>query len=103
MAKEQKTDNLILFLMALGAVVFHILLNGQYGFHRDELDFIMNALPPTALSSLALDFERRKRVELEQITGAIVRRSRRLGVPTPGFDPLYAVLRARALDFGGVI
>lgn len=43
MTKEQKTDNLILFLMALGAVVFHILLNGQYGFHRDELDFIMNA------------------------------------------------------------
>jgi 2-dehydropantoate 2-reductase len=66
------------------------------------IDFIMNVLPPTALSSLALDFERRKRVELEQITGAIVRRSQRLGVPTPGFDPLYAVLRARALDFGGV-
>ena len=43
MTKEQKTDNLILSLMALGAVLFHILLNGQYGFHRDELDFIMNA------------------------------------------------------------
>src|SRR5512133_360142 len=43
MTKEQKTDNLLLFLMALGAIVFHILLNGQYGFHRDELDFIMNA------------------------------------------------------------
>jgi 4-amino-4-deoxy-L-arabinose transferase-like glycosyltransferase len=43
MTKEQKTDTLILFLMAFGAVIFHILLNGQYGFHRDELDFIMNA------------------------------------------------------------
>jgi hypothetical protein len=43
MTKEQKTDNLILFIMALGAVIFHIALNGQYGFHRDELDFIMNA------------------------------------------------------------
>ncbi len=43
MIKEHKTDNLILFLMALGAVIFHIALNGQYGFHRDELDFIMNA------------------------------------------------------------
>ena len=43
MTKEQKTDNLILLLMALGAVIFHIPLNGQYGFHRDELDFIMNA------------------------------------------------------------
>ena len=43
MTEEQKTTNLILFLMAFGAVIFHILLNGQYGFHRDELDFIMNA------------------------------------------------------------
>lgn len=43
MTQEHKTNNLILFLMALGAVIFHIALNGQYGFHRDELDFIMNA------------------------------------------------------------
>lgn len=43
MIQEHKTDNLILLLMALGAVIFHIALNGQYGFHRDELDFIMNA------------------------------------------------------------
>ena len=43
MTREHKTDNLILLLMALGAVIFHIVLNGQYGFHRDELDFIMNA------------------------------------------------------------
>lgn len=43
MAQEHKRDNFILFLMALGAVIFHIALNGQYGFHRDELDFIMNA------------------------------------------------------------
>jgi len=43
MTSERKIDNLILFLMASGAVIFHIIFNGQYGFHRDELDFIMNA------------------------------------------------------------
>ncbi|MCC6627157.1 MAG: hypothetical protein IT340_07110 [Chloroflexi bacterium] len=56
-------------------------------------------MPPTAISSLAIDFERRRRVELEQITGAIVRRARTHGVATPGFDPLYAVLKARATTF----
>lgn len=43
MTKENKTNNLILLFMAFGAIVFHIIFNGQYGFHRDELDFIMNA------------------------------------------------------------
>ncbi len=43
MTKEQKTDNLILILVALCGTLIHILLNGQYGFHRDELDIIMNA------------------------------------------------------------
>lgn len=42
MTKEQKTNNLILLLPAVCGTLIHILLNGQYGFHRDELDMLMN-------------------------------------------------------------
>jgi hypothetical protein len=41
--QSTKTDNILLIVLALCGVLTHILLNGQYGFHRDELDVIMNA------------------------------------------------------------
>jgi len=37
------SDNGILLIIGMGVALFHIITNGQYGFHRDELDFIMNA------------------------------------------------------------
>jgi 4-amino-4-deoxy-L-arabinose transferase-like glycosyltransferase len=37
------TDNGFLLILAFCGASIHILLNGQYGFHRDELDIIMNA------------------------------------------------------------
>jgi 4-amino-4-deoxy-L-arabinose transferase-like glycosyltransferase len=37
------SDNGLLLLLAVCGALLHILLNGQYGFHRDELDIIMNA------------------------------------------------------------
>lgn len=37
------TDTQLLILLAMCGTLIHILLNGQYGFHRDELDVIMNA------------------------------------------------------------
>lgn len=33
----------VLLLLGLSVTLFHILTNGQYGFHRDELDILMNA------------------------------------------------------------
>ncbi|MFN2196685.1 MAG: glycosyltransferase family 39 protein, partial [Anaerolineales bacterium] len=36
-------QNGILLLLGAAAALFHILFNGQYGFHRDELDILMNA------------------------------------------------------------
>lgn len=58
--------------------------------------------PPGQMSSLQRDFAAQRRVELDYITGTVVRRGRALGVATPSFDVLYAVLKARARAFGGL-
>jgi 2-dehydropantoate 2-reductase len=62
----------------------------------------IRTLPADMKTSMQQDYERRRRVELEELTGAVVRLGRRLGVPTPMYDVLYAVLRVRALAFGGL-
>jgi 2-dehydropantoate 2-reductase len=71
------------------------------GFEESTLAAFMS-VPPTATSSMQRDFQARRRVELEHLTGAVVRRGQAHGVPTPGFDALYAVLKVQALAFGGL-
>jgi len=60
----------------------------------------IQTLPHGMKISMQLDFERRRRVELEDITGAVIRLGRRLGVPTPVYDVLYPILKVRAQAFG---
>jgi len=36
-------DLIVLFAIALVDVLVHVLFSGQYGFHRTELDIVMNA------------------------------------------------------------
>jgi 2-dehydropantoate 2-reductase len=62
---------------------------------------LIQTLPADMRTSMQLDFENRRRVELEDITGAVVRLGRRHGVPTPTYDILYAVLKVRAAAFEG--
>lgn len=63
--------------------------------------FFMN-LPETHRTSMQRDYEAEKRVELEYLAGSVRRRGKAVGVPTPTFDVIYAVLRTKALSFGGV-
>jgi 2-dehydropantoate 2-reductase len=58
--------------------------------------------PPGQTSSMQRDYAAQRRVELEYITGTVVRRARQLGVATPAFDALYAILKVRARTFGGI-
>lgn len=58
--------------------------------------------PPGQTSSLQRDYAAQRRVELEYITGTVVRRAKELSVPVPSFDALYAILKVRARQFGGI-
>ena len=65
----------------------------------DSLEWSMNALdnfPATGMASLAKDFAEGRPVELEGLTGTVIRMGREYGVATPVNDALYAVLKPRA-------
>ena len=65
----------------------------------DSLEWSMNALdnfPATGMASLAKDFAEDRPVELEGLTGTVIRMGQQYGVPTPVNNALYAVLKPRA-------
>lgn len=59
---------------------------------EDRVRGYMDALPQSMVPSLLIDLSAGKRLELEALQGAVVRRGRARGVPTPILDTLYAVL-----------
>ncbi|MGE3536937.1 MAG: ketopantoate reductase family protein [Candidatus Tectimicrobiota bacterium] len=66
----------------------------------DSLTWAMTALdqfPGTGRSSLAKDFLAGNRVELDGLTGVVVRLARTHGVPAPINDTLYGILKPWAL------
>ena len=52
-----------------------------------------DALPPTTRSSLLIDLQAGKRLEVEALQGALVRRARGHGIAVPIMETLYAILR----------
>lgn len=58
-----------------------------------RLEEYMTNIPPTTRSSLLIDLEMGKRIEVEALQGAAVRRAARHGVPMPIIATLYAALR----------
>ncbi len=66
-------------------------------FAANRLAFV-DTLPPTMTSSMHHDLQRGSRLELPWLSGDIVARGERLGVPTPGHRAVAAML---ALHAGG--
>jgi 2-dehydropantoate 2-reductase len=59
----------------------------------DRLREYMDNIPPTTRSSLLIDLEMGKRIEVEALQGAAVRRAAVRGVAMPIISTLYAALR----------
>jgi 2-dehydropantoate 2-reductase len=59
----------------------------------DTLKEYMDHIPAATRSSLLIDLEHGKRIEVEALQGASIRRAKARGVPTPITSALYAVLK----------
>jgi 2-dehydropantoate 2-reductase len=58
-----------------------------------SLNDYMDNIPPTTRSSLLIDLEMGKRIEVEALQGAAVRRAAARGLPLPIISTLYAALK----------
>ena len=59
----------------------------------DTLKEYMTNIPPSTRSSLLIDLEQGKRIEVEALQGAAVRRAAKHGVPVPILSTLYALMK----------
>jgi 2-dehydropantoate 2-reductase len=59
----------------------------------DKLKEYMDGIPPTTRSSLLIDLEIGKKIEVEALQGAAVRRAQKHGLAMPIISTLYAVLK----------
>ena len=65
-----------------------------------DLIALLQSLPPDNTTSLQVDFAHQRRVELDYLTGAVIRRGHQSNIPTPTLQTLYLTLKARAQSFG---
>jgi 2-dehydropantoate 2-reductase len=62
----------------------------------DRIVPYIDAIPGTMRSSLLMDLQAGKRIEVEALQGTVVRRGAARGVPTPIMSTLYSVLKLHA-------
>jgi 2-dehydropantoate 2-reductase len=62
----------------------------------DRIVPYVDAIPGSMRSSLLIDLQQGKRIEVEALQGTVVRRGAALGVPTPIISTLYSVLKLHA-------
>jgi 2-dehydropantoate 2-reductase len=63
----------------------------------ERITSYVEGIPGTMRSSLLIDLSQGKRIEVEQLQGAVVRRAEKIGLSVPIMSTLYAVLKPWAL------
>jgi 2-dehydropantoate 2-reductase len=58
-----------------------------------DLDGLVAAFPPTMKASMANDLDAGNRLELDWLAGKVVALGRKYGIPTPGQEAVYAILK----------
>ena len=61
----------------------------------DRIGPYLDAIPGSMRPSLLIDLQAGKRIEVEALQGAVVRRAAKLGVPVPIMSTLYSLCRPR--------
>jgi 2-dehydropantoate 2-reductase len=62
----------------------------------DRIIPYIDSIPGSMRSSLLIDLQAGKRIEVEALQGSVVRRAGKLGVSVPIMSTLYAVLKPHA-------
>ncbi len=65
---------------------------------HDRIATYTGGIPASTRSSLLIDLQAGKRIEVESLPGSVVRRGREVGVDTPIMRGLYAVLRPWSME-----
>ena len=65
-----------------------------------ELERSVASFPPTMKASMANDLEAGNRLELDWLAGKVVALGRKLGVPTPANEAVYAILKPYRMGRG---
>jgi 2-dehydropantoate 2-reductase len=63
---------------------------------KERVISYVESVPPTMRSSLLIDLQQGKKIEIEALAGSVVRRGRAVGIDTPMMLALYSVLRPYA-------
>jgi 2-dehydropantoate 2-reductase len=58
-----------------------------------ELDALVAAPAPTMKASMANDLDAGNRLEMDWLAGKVVALGRKYGIPTPGQEAVYAILK----------